>query len=191
LFVKPVAEGTSKGIDVTSVVNDKSALVERCSDLLLRFEQPVLVERFLPGREFTVGMLGTGADAKALGILEVVLRESADSKVYSFRNKAQWQELVDYRILEPGALAVAVESLALAAWRCLGCRDAGRVDVRLDASGAPGLIEVNPLAGLTPGHSDLPILADLLGMEYRELIRAILACALRRLGLRSERVAAA
>jgi D-alanine-D-alanine ligase len=136
-------------------------------------------------------MLGTGADAKALGILEVVLRESADSKVYSFRNKAQWQELVDYRILEPGALAVAVESLALAAWRCLGCRDAGRVDVRLDASGAPGLIEVNPLAGLTPGHSDLPILADLLGMEYRELIRAILACALRRLGLRSERVAAA
>jgi D-alanine-D-alanine ligase len=191
VFVKPVAEGTSKGIDVTSVVNDKSALVERCSDLLLRFEQPVLVERFLPGREFTVGMLGTGADAKALGILEVVLRESADSKVYSFRNKAQWQELVDYRILEPGALAVAVESLALAAWRCLGCRDAGRVDVRLDASGAPGLIEVNPLAGLTPGHSDLPILADLLGMEYRELIRAILACALRRLGLRSERVAAA
>jgi D-alanine-D-alanine ligase len=65
------------------------------------------------------------------------------------------------------------------------------VDVRLDAAGEPQLIEVNPLAGLTPGHSDLPILADLLGMEYRELIRAILACALNRLGLSSERVAAA
>lgn len=191
LFVKPVAEGTSKGIDVNSVVNDKPALVARCVDLLLRFEQPVLVERFLPGREFTVGMLGTGADAKALGTLEVMLRESADSKVYSYRNKAQWQQLVDYRILGPGGLRTAVESLALATWRCLGCRDAGRVDVRLDAAGEPQLIEVNPLAGLAPGHSDLPIMADLLGMEYRELIRAILACALRRLGLRAERVAAA
>jgi D-alanine-D-alanine ligase len=191
LFVKPVAEGTSKGIDVTSVVNDKAALVARCADLLARFDQPVLVERFLPGREFTVGMLGTGADARALGTLEVVLRDSADSRVYSYRNKAQWQQLVDYRILGQGALCVAVESLALAAWRCLGCRDAGRVDVRLDAAGEPALIEVNPLAGLTPGHSDLPILADLLGMEYRELIHAILACALQRLGLRSEHVAAA
>jgi D-alanine-D-alanine ligase len=191
LFVKPVAEGTSKGIDVTSVVNDRAALSARCADLLQRFEQPVLVERFLPGREFTVGILGTDAGAKALGTLEVVLRESADSKVYSYRNKAQWQQLVDYRILEPGALCTAVESLALATWRCLGCRDAGRVDVRLDATGEPQLIEVNPLAGLTPGHSDLPIMADLLGMEYRELIRTILACALQRLGLRAERVAAA
>jgi D-alanine-D-alanine ligase len=191
LFVKPVAEGTSKGIDVTSVVNDKATLIARCTSLLRRFHQPVLVERFLPGREFTVGILGTTADATVLGTLEVVLRETADAKVYSYRNKAQWQQLVDYRLLEPGALREAVESLALATWRCLGCRDAGRVDVRLDAAGEPALIEVNPLAGLTPGHSDLPILADLLGMEYRELIRAILACALKRLKLRSERVAAA
>jgi D-alanine-D-alanine ligase len=191
LFVKPVAEGTSKGIDDTSVVNDRAALVQRCADLLRRFAQPVLVERFLPGREFTVGILGTGGDATALGTLEVVLRATADAKVYSYRNKAQWQQLVDYRLLERGALRDAVESLALATWRCLGCRDAGRVDVRLDAAGEPALIEVNPLAGLTPGHSDLPILADLLGMEYRELIRAILACALKRLGSSSERVAAA
>jgi D-alanine-D-alanine ligase len=191
LFVKPVAEGTSKGIDVTSVVTDKAALVARCADLLRRFEQPVLVERFLPGREFTVGILGTGGEAKALGTLEVVLREAADAKVYSYRNKSQWQQLVDYRLLERGALCTAVDSLALAAWRCLGCRDAGRVDVRLDAAGEPQLIEINPLAGLTPGHSDLPIMADLLGLEYRELIRAILECALRRLGLRAEHVAAA
>jgi D-alanine-D-alanine ligase len=191
LFVKPVAEGTSKGIDVASVVNDKAALVARCADLLLRFDQPVLVERFLPGREFTVGMLGTGAAARTLGTLEVVLRESADAKVYSYRNKAQWQQLVDYRILEAGTLCTAVESLALAAWRCIGCRDAGRVDVRLNAAGEPELIEVNALAGLTPGHSDLPIMADLLGMEYRELIRTILDCALQRQGLCAERVAAA
>jgi D-alanine-D-alanine ligase len=191
LFVKPVAEGTSKGIDVTSVVTDKATLVARCAELLARFEQPVLVERFLPGREFTVGVLGTGADARALGTLEVVLREAADAGVYSYRNKAQWQQLVDYRLLEPGALRTAVESLALDTWRCLGCRDAGRVDVRLDDEGRPQLIEVNPLAGLTPGHSDLPIMADLLGMEYRQLIGEILACALRRLGLRPEQVAAA
>jgi len=191
LFVKPVAEGTSKGIDVNSVVTNRDALVARCADLLRRFEQPVLVERFLPGREFTVGVLGTGGDAKALGTLEVVLREAADAKVYSYRNKAEWRQLVDYRLLEPGVLSTAVESLALAAWRSLGCRDAGRVDVRLDAEGEPQLIEINPLAGLTPGHSDLPIMADLLGMEYRQLIGSILACAVRRLGLCSEQVAAA
>ena len=191
LFVKPVAEGTSKGIDAGSLITTRAELVDRCNDLLRRFDQPVLVERFLPGREFTVGILGTGADARPLATLEVVLREHADAKVYSYRNKAQWRELVDYRLLGFGPLRDGVEELALAAWRCLGCRDAGRVDVRLDETAEPQLIEVNPLAGLMPVHSDLPIMADLKGLEYRDLIGEILACAVRRLGARLERVAAA
>jgi D-alanine-D-alanine ligase len=191
LFVKPVAEGTSKGIDAGSLVASRAELIDRCSDLLRRFEQPVLVERFLPGREFTVGILGTGITARPLATLEVVLRERADAKVYSYRNKSQWRELVDYRLLGSGPLRDEVEALALATWRCLGCRDAGRVDVRLDEAGKPQLIEINPLAGLMPGHSDLPIMADLLGLEYRDLIGEILACTMRRLGTRLERVAAA
>ena len=191
LFVKPLAEGTSKGVDGASLVTDRGVLAARCTALLERFAQPVLVERFLPGREFTVGILGTGAAARALATLEVVLRERADAHVYSYRNKSQWRELVDYRLLEAQPLRGEVEALALATWRCLGCRDAGRVDVRLDEQGVPQLIEVNPLAGLEPGHSDLPIMAGLMGLEYRELIGDILACALQRLDLHAARVDAA
>jgi D-alanine-D-alanine ligase len=181
LFVKPVAEGTSKGVDAASLVTSRSALVASVVALAARYRQPVLVERFLPGREFTVGILGTGASARVLGVLEVVLREGADAQVYSYRNKAEWRELVEYRLLGPGALARDVEQVALAAWRCLGCRDAGRVDVRLDEAGRAQMIEVNPLAGLAPAHSDLPIMAALEGIDYRSLIAAILDCACERL----------
>jgi D-alanine-D-alanine ligase len=177
LFVKPVAEGTSKGITAKSLVTTRAALHETCAELLLEYRQPVLVERFLSGREFTVGLLGTGPEARALATLEVVLRDGADAGVYSYRNKADWQKLVDYRLLEAGALRRAVEDVAVATWRCLGCRDAGRVDVRLDDAGRPQMLEVNPLAGLTPGHSDLPIMAELAGMEYRALIGEIVRSA--------------
>lgn len=189
LFVKPVAEGTSKGVTSKSLVSTRAALVEVCAELLAEYREPVLVERFLSGREFTVGVLGTGDGARALATLEVLLREGADSGVYSYRNKAQWRELVDYRLLETGALRSEVEDVALATWRCLGCRDAGRVDVRLDASGRAQLLEVNPLAGLTPGHSDLPLMAELKGVEYKALIAEILRCATTRLA--AERALAA
>jgi len=151
----------------------------------------VLVEEFLSGREFTVGILGTGEDARALASLEVMLRTGADEGVYSYRNKAQWRQLVDLRLLEAGSLRHEVEGVALATWRCLGCRDAGRVDVRLDAKGRPHMLEVNPLAGLTPDHSDLPIMAELSGMDYRALIGEILRCTTARLTKEAERTAAA
>jgi D-alanine-D-alanine ligase len=190
LFAKPVAEGTSKGVTAASLVTSRAELLEVCSELLGRHRQPVLVERFLTGREFTVGILGTGDDARALAVLEVVLREGADAAVYSYRNKAEWRQLVDYRLLEMGTLRREVESVALASWRCLGCRDAGRVDVRLDGAGRPQLLEINPLAGLTPGHSDLPIMAELSGLDYRALIAEILRCATARLAAAAARAAA-
>jgi D-alanine-D-alanine ligase len=191
LFVKPVAEGTSKGVTAKSLVTSRAALLEVCAELLQEYRQPVLVEEFLSGREFTVGILGTGDDARALATLEVVLREGADEGVYSYRNKAQWRDLVEYKLLDAGALRRAVEEVAVATWRCLGCRDAGRVDVRLDAAGRPQMLEVNPLAGLTPGHSDLPLMAALKGMEYRALIGEILRCTAARLASEAERAAAA
>jgi D-alanine-D-alanine ligase len=181
LFVKPVAEGSSKGVTARSLVTTRAALVEVCGDLLERYRQPVLVEEFLSGREFTVGILGGGAGARALGTLEVVLRDGADAAGYSYRNKTQWRELVDYRMLEAGPLRTEVEGVALATWRCLGCRDAGRVDVRLDGAGRAQMLEVNPLAGLSPGYSDLPIMAALVGMDYRTLIGEIVRCAEARL----------
>jgi D-alanine-D-alanine ligase len=189
LFVKPVAEGTSKGITAKSLVDSEAALRAVCAELLREYRQPVLVEEYLNGREFTVGILGTGDGARALATLEVALRAGADEGVYSFRNKADWRELVEYRLLPAGDLRTAVEEVALASWRCLGCRDAGRVDVRLDAGGAPQLLEVNPLAGLSPDHSDLPLMAGLAGMDYRTLIAEIVRCTSARLAAEAARAA--
>ena len=177
LFAKPVAEGTSKGVDTHSKINSLAELERVCGALIEEYGEPVLVETYLPGREFTVGLLGTGAAARAIGTLEVTLRPEADAEVYSYRNKEHCETLVDYRLLDEPMLAVAVEGLALRAWRALGCRDAGRVDIRLDGRGVPNFIEVNPLAGLHPDHSDLPILCKMQGMSYRELIGGILESA--------------
>jgi D-alanine-D-alanine ligase len=181
LFAKPVAEGSSKGVTGKSLVTSRAALVEVCSELLERYRQPVIVEEYLSGREFTVGVLGTGVTARALGTLEVVLLEGADAGVYSYRNKTQWESIVKYGLLEPSPLRAEVEAVALATWRCLGCRDAGRVDVRLDGAGRPQMLEVNPLAGLAPGYSDLPNMAEMAGMTYSALIAEILRCTLARL----------
>jgi D-alanine-D-alanine ligase len=177
LFAKPVAEGTSKGVDSHSKINSLAELEQVCASLIEEYGEPVLVESYLPGREFTVGLLGTGAAARAIGTLEVKLRPEADAEVYSYRNKENCESLVDYALLEEPLLVVAVEGLALRAWRALGCRDAGRVDIRMDARGVPNFIEVNPLAGLHPDHSDLPILCKLKNMSYRELIGGILESA--------------
>lgn len=179
LFAKPVAEGTGKGIASRSKIHDQGELYSVCRELLARFRQPVLVETFLPGREFTVGIVGTGRKAAALGVMEVLLRSAAEPGAYSYHNKENYQGLVDYR-LTAGSLAAAINTVALASWRALGCRDAGRVDLRMDADGVPHFIEVNPLAGLNPERSDLAILCRLVGMGYTELIERILVSAFER-----------
>jgi D-alanine-D-alanine ligase len=180
LFAKPVAEGTGKGITAASKLETARDLRCRVPDLLARFRQPVLVETFLPGREFTVGILGSGLDAEAIGAMEVCLKPEAEREVYSYVNKERWEELVEYRLVDDPE-ARAAQTTALAAWRGLGCRDGGRVDLRADAQGSPHFLEVNPLAGLHPEHSDLPILCTLLGISYRELMERIMASALQRI----------
>ncbi|MDA1232199.1 MAG: D-alanine--D-alanine ligase [Planctomycetota bacterium] len=182
LFAKPIAEGTGKGVTPASRVSNPVELEAICEELLLRYRQPVLVEQYLPGREFTVGILGTGKAARCLGTLEIVLRDGAESDVYSFVNKERCEELVDYRLVKAGndAQVARAEQLALAAWKALNCRDAGRIDLRCDADGEPQFIEANPLAGLHPFHSDLPMLATAVGMTYEDLIRQIIDSASRR-----------
>ena len=173
LFVKPVAEGTGKGINAASKILSYTELAEACERLLETFKQPVLVETYLPGREFTVGIVGTGKAARSLGVLEVLLKDKAEQHAYTYLNKEHYAELVEYRLTEDPAALIA-EEMALAAWRGLGCRDGGRIDLRADATGKPAFLEVNPLAGLHPQHSDLPILCALKGISYHELIAYIL-----------------
>jgi D-alanine-D-alanine ligase len=180
LFAKPIAEGTGKGIDGNSKIADAAQLRRECKRLLKEYRQPVLVERFLPGREFTVGIVGTGRKALAIATLEIELLAGADADVYSYRNKENCEELVHYKLLPAGKLRRDIESLALRAWRSLACRDAGRIDVRLDDHGQVNFIEVNPLAGIHPEHSDLPIMATLIGMDYDTLIRRIMNSAVQR-----------
>lgn len=179
LFVKPLAEGTGKGISGESVVHNRAELHRLATDLLQQYAQPVLVERYLPGREFTVGLLGTGSDAVALGTLEIVLRPGAEPAVYSYKNKEYCEKLVEYRLVRAcdDPQVAEAERLALAAWQIIGGRDAGRIDLRCDQRGRPQFLEANPLAGLHPCHSDLPMLATAVGMSYRELIAAIIESA--------------
>ncbi|MBM4130248.1 D-alanine--D-alanine ligase [bacterium] len=174
LFCKPLAEGTGKGIDGASLVRSPDALRATCEQLLARFRQPVLVETYLPGRELTTGITGTGAAARVVGTMEVILGERAEPGAYTYANKELWEDRVQYRLVTAQDPVVAkAEAVALAAWRLLGCRDGGRLDLRCDAGGDPQLMELNPLAGLHPGHSDLPIICRMAGLPYDELIRRI------------------
>ena len=178
-FVKPVAEGTGKGVTPESIVRRKGDLEAACRRLIETFHQPVIIEPYLPGREFTTGIVGTGAEARALGTIEVILLDTAEQGVYSYVNKEECESRVLYRLVRPedDPVVAEAEAVALAAWRALGCRDAGRLDLRCDADGRPLFMEVNPLAGIHPEHSDLPIICNHLGIPYRDLIGWIVASA--------------
>ena len=142
----------------------------------------MLVEEYLPGRELTVGILGTGEQAEVLGTLEIVLLEGAEPEVYSYVNKEDCERLVEYRHVraEEDPTVREAEAVALAAWRALDCRDGGRVDLRCDGRGKPQFLEVNPLAGLHPEHSDLPMIATAVGVPYTELLDRIVRSAAQR-----------
>lgn len=180
LFAKPLAEGTGKGIDGQSVIRDREHLAILCTRLLKQFNQPVLVEAYLPGREFTAGVVGTGQDARCIGVMEIVLNHHAESGVYSYVNKEECEERVIYTLTDPAA-EQACSDMALKVWNSIAAEDGGRVDIRFDATGLPHFLEVNPLAGLHPEHSDLPILAKLNGIEYRELMGMIMESALKKI----------
>jgi D-alanine-D-alanine ligase len=173
LFLKPVAEGSGKGVGAKSKVDNMGELREVTTDLLVRFNQPVLVETFLSGREFTVGITGTGAGASVLGTMEMLWTENAEAHGYSFANKEHFEDRVEYRLAED-AQAEAAGEVALAAWRALRCRDGGRIDIRNGADGKPYFIEVNPLAGLNPERSDLVFIAQFKGLSYTDLIARIM-----------------
>ncbi len=173
LFVKPVAEGTGKGVTPKSIVRTPTEFKPAVLELLQRFAQPVLVEPYLTGREFTVGLLGSGASARAVAAMEIHLGEKAEPGLYSLSNKENYEDRVTYTIADD-AMGREAERVALAAWVALGCRDAGRADLRAGADGKVYFLEVNPLAGINPDTSDLPIMWRMLGRKYEDLIGIIL-----------------
>lgn len=181
-FVKPIAEGTGKGCELASKVESKAALLNAARALIHRFRQPALVESFLPGREFTVGILGNGEAARVIGVMEISLKPEADPGVYSMRNKEECERLVTYTKADDVEAWRAAER-ALAAYKALGCRDTCRLDFRSSAKGEPAFIEANPIAGLHPTHSDLPMLAQMNGMSYPALLGGIIEAAAARYGL--------
>ena len=179
LFAKPIAEGTGKGVEDCSVINTPEQLAEICLYLLNKFKQPVLVEEYLPGREFTVGVVGNGPDASVVGVMEVKYGDGVNS-VYSYTNKENYEGRIQYKPVT-GEWLEQCTDISLKAWNALKAYDGGRVDVRIDRFGKISFIEINPLAGLNPIHSDLPILCRMNGIEYPQLIGMIMDAATKRI----------
>ncbi len=194
LIVKPLYEGSSKGIWGESVVSTPASLRRQVRHVLERYGQPALVETFLPGREFTVALLGNGAHVAVLPVVEICFAALHREVVPIYSYEAKWLWDTPERPLdifhcpaniEP-ALAERLTALCQRAFEVLECRDWCRIDVRLDAGGDPAILEVNPLPGILPhadSHSCFPQAAAQAGMTYADLIRRVVKLACERYGL--------
>lgn len=180
VIVKPLAEGTSLGVSADSIAQTATEAVAIAGPLARLYGTPVIVDEYIAGREFTVAVLGSGADARALGAMEVILKDP-DSKVYGLLKKENSDSMVDYRALSrEEALFPELAERAVQVHRVFGCRDTSRTDFRLSEDGGVYCLDVNPIPGLNPGHSDLPMIAANADMSYTDLIGHILSSALSR-----------
>jgi D-alanine-D-alanine ligase len=181
VIVKPNAEGTSKGITSKCVVDDEAGVREVAREIIDRYGQPALVEEYVFGRELTVGLLGERRP-RVLPPMEVAFLNPSDRPVYDYECKQDWQRFVRYDV--PARVTKeelrAIERTCRATFTTLGCRDVARVDLRLTPAGKIYVIEVNPLPGLTPDYSDLCLIANGAGIDYRSLIGDILSGAIKR-----------
>ena len=194
VFVKPIHEGSSKGITEANYCETEEQLRARVEFLLDRYKQPVLIEEYLPGAEFTCAVLGNGDEARVLPIVGMNFEAlpSGALPVYGFEAKWIWDrpekplEIFECPARITEELRSTIEHVVLRAYRVLGCRDWSRIDVRLDASGKPNVVEVNPLPGILPNPADnscFPKAARAAGMSYDELIQACLIHAAERQGI--------
>lgn len=182
LMVKPVAEGSSKGVVSKSVCNTEAELREVVKEMVERYKQPALIEEYIGGREFTVGLLGERRP-EVLPPMEIVFTDKSDSTpIYKFEDKLEANDRIRYEApakLLPGQLE-RMRAAARGAFMALGCRDVARIDFRMDEDERIYFLECNPLPGLTPGWSDLVLIAQGEGMDYHTLIGEILSGAIRR-----------
>lgn len=192
LIVKPVAEGSSKGVVAKSVCHSEAEVREVVREMVGKYRQPALIEEYIGGREFTVGLLGE-RKPKVLPPMEIVFLDKADrTPVYRFEDKQEVNNRIRYDVparLDPPTLD-RLKSAARESFMALGCRDVARIDFRMDDKGRFHFIECNPLPGLTPGWSDLVMIAKAAGMDYRTLIGEILSGAIRRYKEQEQRKAA-
>jgi D-alanine-D-alanine ligase len=184
VIVKPNQEGSSKGVSAqVSVCDNEEGLRRVVRDLIERYQQPALVEDYIAGREFTVGLLGDKRP-RALPPMEILFHDKNNQRpVYDYQIKQEWEKHVYYECpakLTPAELK-SIERVARETFAALDCRDVARVDLRMNAKGDIYVLEVNPLPGLTPGYSDLCLIAKAANIDYRSLIGEILAGGLKRL----------
>lgn len=194
LIVKPTLEGSSKGVTDKALVQNRHELIRQLEWVLNTYHQSALIEEFLPGREFTVAMIGNGSELKVLPIVEINFDTlpAGVQPIYSYEAKWLWDQEEDpLQIfscpakLEP-LLRLRIEELCKSAFRALDCRDWCRIDVRLDAKGRPQVIELNPLPGILPRpeqNSCFPKAARAVGLSYDEMILAVVDAARARLAL--------
>ena len=173
LIVKAPAEGEGIGLDERSVVTTRPELTAAVDRVIRGFSAPALVEEFLPGREFTVGVLD-GEPPRVLPIMEIMVPPGG---VFSFQAKTEDSIREACPAAIPDSHAEVMGQLAIRAGRAIGCRDYWRVDVRMDAEGSARVLEVNTLPGLQPGYSDITRMLAPAGLSYPELVRAILQSA--------------
>ena len=186
LFVKLCYEGSSKGVRVDSKILDRQSLEEKTRGLLKTYHSPLLVEEFVNGPEFTVGIVGN-EDPFVLGVMQIEIKgKPAEESIYSLEIKREWEEKVRYHC-PPSIdqnLLKKIEEVALRAYRALECRDVSRVDIRVGADRTPYFLEINPLPGLSPVYGDLVIMARSMGWDYARLVKTIFHQALKRYGWR-------
>ncbi|KAK3168222.1 hypothetical protein OEA41_004668 [Lepraria neglecta] len=197
LFAKPIGEDTSKGILTSSKIKRPKDLAPTIDELEALYRgQDVLLETFLSGREITVGIVGTGENSRVIGANEYVYKKpelSNDGSGPEFIDFASdivknypMDENVHMDVVTADLSDPQVHSacqLALAAWKMLHCRHAGRIDTRFDGmgeKGVPKVMEVNPIPGIIPDWSDLPLIAVNNGVPYQELLKEIIDSALER-----------
>jgi D-alanine-D-alanine ligase len=180
-FIKPAFEGSSKGIRLGCRVEGREQMAQVTAKLLEQYQQPIMVEEFISGDEVTVGVVGN-SPPKLVGMMRILPKKRDGFFVYSLEVKRDWQNQVEYEC--PAQLEARVlkklADFSLKAFEILGCRDLARLDFRLDQKGMPYFLEINPLPGLNPKSSDLPIMAYKMGWKYQELISSVLNAALER-----------
>lgn len=179
-FIKPAYEGSSKGVTYGSLAKSRTQVVEVTADMLERYHQPILVEKFIAGDEITVGVVGN-TGPRVLGIMRILPKKNNSNFIYGLEVKRDWQNLVEYEC--PAQLEASViqkiEKASLKVFQVLGCRDVSRIDFKI-SGGEPYFLEINPLPGLNPISGDLSIMAGKMGWTYQGLISTILNAALER-----------
>jgi len=189
LFVKPLREGSSMGISLRSKADSEEEFREAVRAVHLGYRQPALVEEYLPGREFTVGILGN-EEPVFFPEMEINFTAAPDGHdVYSRQFKAEWYTWDYYHCPAPigDFERRRLQEVALSAYRALDCKDFARVDFRCDAEGRPYVLEINPIPGMSPGFSDYPRMAEVGGYSHAELVLAVLKTAIARHGIVEQR----